>query len=432
MGTYTVTTLDDETAATTDLATETADGAGLSLREAIAIANAAGGSHTIEFDSGLAGGALTLINGVLSTTADITIDGDTNGDDAADITIDGNDATRILYNDGGAMVLSSLVLTEGSHLNTGGAIYVNAGSLTLEDSTISGSYSSANGGAIGTASGTTLNVSNSYFYANSTNPADNDFGGAIFNRGTTYIDSTTFTNNQSYRGGAIANFGGGALYISNSTFTGNYASNRGGGIYNFSGATLNLASSTFSGNTADSLGGAIANIGEADIANATFAGNAAEYGGAIYQHVSSGNLDLDSSTLTGNYAEWGGGIYSPGGASYASITNSIIIGNEAGVDGDDILTLFGFTNTGGNIIGTNIYTGGLDVGEASVASVFLSAGANPDTGIYSGLLADNGGPVQTVMIAPTGDAVDAGAGAYLPADPLDVDGDLNTAEDLPK
>ena len=72
-----------------------AGGAGLSLREALALANGNGATpDTITFAPGLAGGTLFLTNGELSITTDgITIDGDINGDGTPDITISANSAS---------------------------------------------------------------------------------------------------------------------------------------------------------------------------------------------------------------------------------------------------------------------------------------------------------------------------------------------------
>ena len=147
MATYTVTTLDDETAATTDLATEMADGNGLSLREAIAIANAVAGDDDIIFDGALAGMTLTLTNGALTLDSNIDMDGDTDNDGVADITIDANDLSRIFYHESGTSSLYGLIMTEGNS-SSGGAIYLYNGNLTVSNSTISNSYAAGIGGGI--------------------------------------------------------------------------------------------------------------------------------------------------------------------------------------------------------------------------------------------------------------------------------------------
>ena len=66
-------------------------GAGLSLREALALANADADADTIVFASA---GTLTLTNGELGITTDVTIDGDIDGNGTADITVSGSDLSR--------------------------------------------------------------------------------------------------------------------------------------------------------------------------------------------------------------------------------------------------------------------------------------------------------------------------------------------------
>ena len=72
--TFIVTTTDDEIFNGGDISSETADGTGLSLREALALAQ---DGDTIEFDAALLNGVITLTNGQLTITQDdLTIDGD--------------------------------------------------------------------------------------------------------------------------------------------------------------------------------------------------------------------------------------------------------------------------------------------------------------------------------------------------------------------
>jgi hypothetical protein len=82
MAEFTVTTLADETFEGSETPAAP-DGNGLSLREALGLANANGAAEpdTIKFDASLAGGVLFLQSGELTITTDgITIDGDIDGD----------------------------------------------------------------------------------------------------------------------------------------------------------------------------------------------------------------------------------------------------------------------------------------------------------------------------------------------------------------
>jgi predicted outer membrane repeat protein len=88
--------------------------------------------------------------------------------------------------------------------------------------------------------------------------ASGNYGGAIeINSGNVTINNSTFFNNSAWASGAIDNDGGGVLVITNSTFVENMASgNNAGAIWNYHG-TLTIRNSTFSGNNAALLGGAI-------------------------------------------------------------------------------------------------------------------------------------------------------------------------------
>ena len=81
-------------------------------------------------------------------------------------------------------------------------------------------------------------------------------GGAINNAGTLYLNNCTITRNTSDdNGGGLENFGGYA-FVTNCTFQANTAAGNGGGLVNNDHAIL--TNCTFQGNTATDNGGAIA------------------------------------------------------------------------------------------------------------------------------------------------------------------------------
>ena len=346
-----VTTLDDSGAnltVTGDLAAETADGGGLSLREALILANndfdgdPTNATH-ITFDASLAG-TVTLTGGQLAIASDVTIDGDTNGDHTADITIDANNASRIFDVTGGTSTLDALTITGG-----------NAGT--------------ANGGGVQIGGSAALTIVNS-----------------------------TVSGNSAYYGGGIHNDG--AATLTNTTLSGNSAATYGGGLSNYGAATLTNV--TLSGNSAAGSGGGLANGDTATLTNVTVSGNSA---GAR-----------------------GGGISSPSGG--ATLTNSIVAGNSATISGDDI------SGTGITYSGINLFSqtgaGGADgIVESDLTNVFASVGADPHTGVTSGLLADNGGPVETILILRGGAAQNTGDNGALPPDTQDLDHDGVVTEPLP-
>ena len=113
-----VTTVTDETFDGGDLSAETADGTGLSLREAIAVANA---GENVGFDSEISGGTITLTNGEIALNKALIIDGDINEDDKADITISGGGASRAMNITADATLISITIDNSNAGTGNGGA-----------------------------------------------------------------------------------------------------------------------------------------------------------------------------------------------------------------------------------------------------------------------------------------------------------------------
>ena len=112
----------------------------LSLREAVARANATSGADTIRFTAALEGKILVLTGGELLLTRDLTIDGDRDND-GKEVTISGGDVSRIFRITGGNtdVRLTDLALTDGRTFAGGGAIYAeHATTLRLDQVTVSG------------------------------------------------------------------------------------------------------------------------------------------------------------------------------------------------------------------------------------------------------------------------------------------------------
>ena len=125
MATFTVTTASD--------AVNAGDGV-LSLREAVAQANATAAADTILFAAGLEGQTLQLTGGQLAITRDLTIDGDANND-GSQIALDAGGLDRHFAISGSAtdVALRDLVLATGLASGDGGAVAVTAARVTLEE-----------------------------------------------------------------------------------------------------------------------------------------------------------------------------------------------------------------------------------------------------------------------------------------------------------
>jgi predicted outer membrane repeat protein len=214
--------------------------------------------------------------------------------------------------------------------------------------------------------------------------------------GALSLNALTVTDGGRSYGGAINVDSGGVLDVTASTFTGNHAGSAGGAIRNEGTATI--TNSTFSGNTAVN-GGAISTQGTTTIVNSTMAGNTASgssvFGGkgggisatgftnlTVINSTITGNTTVDSASTDGN----GGGIYHNSVGGTVTLINTIVSGNTS-TDGAKLGGPHAITDGGGNVI------------DADPADIF---GSN--------VLADNGGPVQTIALINglTNPALDVG------------------------
>jgi hypothetical protein len=307
--------------------------------------------------------------------------------------------TRVMaINAGVTVTIFGVTITGGNLGNApeGGGIR-NAGTVTLNDSIVSGNTANGAGGIYTMG---TLTLNNSTVNLNN---GGNGVGGIYNAFGKLTLVNSTVHNNQAGGIGGIRNSGGIAI-LSNSTVSANRATqNQVGGIYNdCSGggtdtdhfiATLILTNSTVSGNTAVTSGGGIVN--ESDKLRGC--------NGAV--------VTLNSSTVSGNTAgTYGGGVaqYEHNATDYpATITlkNSIVAGNTSTAN-NNLADCGGvITTQGHNLFGVNTGcpTGGTDI-------AVMNAGLGP--------LANSGGPTQThvpqagsaaVNAVPLVDCTDANA-----------------------
>ena len=186
-------------------------------------------------------------------------------------TIDGQGSRRgITVNSGVTATVERFTVQSSGNSGAGGGIY-NQGTLTLNNSTISGNASQHSGGGIYSEEGTVI-LNNSTVRRNSSG----SYGGGIYN-------------------------GYGNLTLNHSTVSENTVNGEGGGVYNNYG-TMTLNNSIVSGNRANSRGGGIRNyLSNLTLHNSAISGNTSGYeGGGIHNHSSV--LTLNDSTISGNKA----------------------------------------------------------------------------------------------------------------------------------
>jgi hypothetical protein len=453
---FLVTTLADNPYDGGTLAQELAEGNGLSLRQAIGLANQDPTSFdSIQFAPSLIGGSthgvndgvLLLSNGELTINGNVTIQGDINFDGTPDITIDGQGASRDFLITGGSVLLDELTITGGYGYIDGGGVALGKGAYAPANVTISHSIITNNQAAYG--GGISLDTGDSLLLTNSAISGNSAFvvGGGIASKGALkLLDTNVSGNSAGYIGGGIAN--GGTLTVVNSTLANNQITNgTGGPLYDSAGAGLYnagsaaLVNTTIAGNKGAYAGGGVYNSGGLTLTNATIANNSGYNGGGLYNAACGcGDATLNNTTITGNYAkQFGGGIYNPAGT--VTLTNTIVAGNGTGYHGPDILTgPSGITNyTGVNLFSqTGVGRPGTDIVQTDLTEVFANLTTIDPDGVpasgdefQAGTLANNGGPIETVAIKVGGSAQDTGSTADLPPDSFDLNHNGNTAEPLP-
>ncbi|MEJ2600905.1 MAG: Ig-like domain-containing protein, partial [Anaerolineales bacterium] len=203
------------------------------LRAAIQEADARPGPQTIALSD-----QTYQISTTLSINSDITILG--LGTDRT--IVGGTGSDRLLTINGGAKVsLSGLTLTGGETTSPGGGIYLQQGDLTLQEVQVNDNHAGGAGGGIWVGNGNSLTVSESSITGQSS-----DLGaGGIYNLGTLSLQNTTVSGNQGQSGGGISTTG--PAHLLNVTLADNHAYDTGGGL---SGSAFNLKNTLLAGNTA--------------------------------------------------------------------------------------------------------------------------------------------------------------------------------------
>ena len=339
--TFTVTTLVDENdgGATVGMPL----GTGLSLREAIGLANP---GDTITFDNSLDAGTSTLGSALtIGAGANLTIDGDLDNNMTPDITVSGNDAFNVFVVAGGAnLEIDGLTISNGYGTGASGGNGSNGNNYGPGDSSAGGI------GGLGAAGG----------YA----------GGGIINSGTLAITNSAFSGNYASAGNGGSGGSGGSGGASTPNGNG-YVGGTGGGAGNgaYAGsAVLNLGTLTLSGVTVTG-GSALGGDGGAG-------GNGGTGG------------DAQGTALSGG-GGGGGGAGGAGGAAAAIVNVGTISGTLAVVGADTVAPGSAGTGGTGGTGGSGNTTPGAGGGAGG------GAGTSGDTGTASAGAGGMGGAPDT-------------------------------------
>lgn len=288
----------------------------------------------------------------------------------------------------------------------GGGIH-NIGTLHLSHVTL-GDNTAPRGGAIVSYAGS-IHLSDCTLSANHANA-----GGGIFSQSQTTIQSTTITGNVAAQEGGGIFIHGISLSLDQSTLDDNHAL-YGGGIHvdGFNGSALNMLRSTASRNTAN-LGGGIYAVNPLYVTDSTLSGNSAtQDGGGIWSYVAT---NLYNSTVVFNEADsdfdsvgGGAGIYNAGTIA-VNVRNSIIAGNIMQVD-------HAYEDCAGplNSYGRNKFSNTTNADVINCVPTQIGAGDFSPINSFDELsaLQNNGGPTLTHALLPPSDMIDGAAAGCL-------------------
>lgn len=386
--------------------TNTADSGAGSLRDAIAAAN---NGDTIQFDAALNGRAIGLTSGELVVNKNITI----SGPGPTMLAVSRASGTfRIIHITPGHIVrIEGLKISDGFSHESGGGVFNEEATLTLDHCAVEGNYSGGLGGGGIYSSGVSavLTILNSTVDSNLNNGIDQGGGGqgaGINSDGTLTITDSSVSGNSVYtqpprpgRSGGI--FSAGKAAISRSSVGGNMAGHGGAGITNSGPMVITDSSVSYNTNVLGGFGGGIENLGTLEIRNSTISGNRAIFkqsglGGGIFNGEI---LIITNSTITDNSADGqGGGINAASGT--LEIGNTIL---NAGAQGANIYSSPGMvTSRGYNLSSDN-------------AGGFLTGtGDQINTNPMLGPLANNGGPTATHALLTGSPALNAGDPNFTP------------------
>jgi hypothetical protein len=359
-------------------------GAG-SLREAVKAANTTPGADTIAFAAGL-GGTISLSGTGLTIREAVTIDGPGAGVLTVEQTTAGRrDFLIELTSSGEAVTIADLHLDGGSTPASGGT--PEGGDVLNENARLTVSGALITGGRATRFEG-------GFHYGE---------GGGIASVGPSFnLLSSTVSGDYSDFGGGVS-VGGSEYRIADSTIAGNSVDDYAGGLDATGNGTIE--GTTISGNDGIGQGGG-ANVEALDgqavtIRNTTVAGNTSSLGvggGLELQVYESGTLVVEGSTIAANSAARGGGIgtINVNEALPIALVDSIVAGNSASIEGP------AFRGPGRASFSL--------VDDLNAATLTETVPGSDLFGVAPqlGPLADNGGPTETMALAPTSPAVNKG------------------------
>ena len=334
------------------------------------------------------GGSVNIVNSAFSGNVSsygggVLYQNDNGNANISNSVFDSNRATRgdggVLYNEyETTSTFTNTVFQNNSAPNGYGGVAFNDGTLNISDSLIVSN--SASGGGAGLYNSNTMNLTNVRFINNTSTES----AGAVYSTGMMNLTAGIFENNSGDTGGAIGNYGiiGDTLFaqISDSRFSGNSAT-YGGAIYNWD--DIYIIDSVFENNTATDNGGAIFNLAQlyliANQSDIVFSGNKLNSGQSNAVHttdIMNINASSDKSVIFNDAITGGGQIII--NQPYIFNTQNVPTGGRVVLNSDmsgfvgDVIIHNGTLelSDGGKFFtadNLSVYGGVLDIGSADVS-----------------------------------------------------------------
>ena len=331
-----------------------------SLREAITYANSAPDANTITFGDGTARGGTNFTDAtpdtILLTGGELAI--------TTSLTITGNGAASTIIDGGWDGVANSGI---------GSRIFL------VDDSAVAVQ--------VVTISGLTLQKA----YTGTGNIAFN--GAAIRNSEQLTISDSVLRDSYGHQGVGVSSDG--ALISNRNTYTNNRGGDAGG--IHVTDGTLVSTGDAFTENVVTGLGGGILvnnSFNGAKLINSTIANNNANAGGGIFAYGPTTTINV---TIANNTAAVAGGFFAQSSTSTWNARNTIVAGNSGG----DV-----FRNGTPTIVADRLL-----VGDNSLSGTGITNSVTYAAIFGTNVLANNGGPTQTIALTAGSVAINAGSNA---------------------
>jgi hypothetical protein len=376
--------------------------------------------------------AATVLDGEFLSTSIILLTSGVGGDVVVDglTFVNGEaDGSSAPENRGGAIdcetaspTVRRCVFLDNEAQAVGGALYVNAGSMTIEDCRFEGNLAQW-GGAL-YCNNSTVDVVRCRFESND---ATIEGGACRLYTGSYGFDQCDFFDNTSVEyGGAVVNRHGAMLTVTRCLFDSNFSGDggslgRGGALMHDGSDNASIENSVFRNNSATRYGASVYTFQTITVRGATFFGDTVDGGGAVvFAITQSAHLNLYNSILW-NFT---------GGAAIETTVSRVVAycniqggypgeGNIGGESGDEPA----FADAAGGDFRLLAGSAGIDAGDARKVLGEYPVDYNGDPrALNDPDTADSG-------IAVLGIAVDMGAFEYQPEDsgnetcPADLTGD---------